>query len=86
MPVTTYISHGAVALYKDTGIGHTEDDGEHQSSTEITEKAGAWYTLDGVKVNGVGAGPFPSKLAYPQFIVKTKRINTFNTMRRPLCL
>ena len=37
---------------EDTGIGHTEDDGEYQSSTEITEKAGAWYSLDGRKLNG----------------------------------
>ena len=34
-----------------TGIGHTEDDGKHQSSTEITDKAGAWYSINGVRID-----------------------------------
>jgi hypothetical protein len=41
---------------------------------EIAEKAAAWYTLSGVKVDGVGAGPVPARLRKGLYIVNGKKV------------
>ena len=50
-----------------TGIVHTE-------ITEITEKSDAWYTLDGRKLDGVGAGSVPARLRKGLYIHNGRKV------------
>jgi hypothetical protein len=50
-----------------TIIGHTE-------ITEITEKADAWFDLNGRKLNGAGEGSVPARLCKGLYIVNGKKV------------